>query len=250
MLKRGLQIIGIVIVVAVVFIIATTLRLDIPRGELVAKYGQPPSQFVTLPGGAIAHYRDQGNAQGPVLVLVHGSNASLHTWEPWVRELGDTYRIVTLDMPAHGLTGATPAAEYSVTAMAAFTREVVRALGIETFALGGNSMGGSVALNYAVAYREDLTGLILVCASGIAREETETSSGDAARSFSLINMPVVSTALRWLTPRFIFEDAIKGVFVDQSVVTGEMVDRYLELNVMAGTRDATRARFALSLIHI
>lgn len=245
MIKRIFLGVLALIAIAVIVIIAAFLRFDIPREELVAKYGNDASQFIELRSGAVAHVRDEGNRDGDVLVLVHGSNASLHTWEPWVAALGDTYRVVTLDMPAHGLTGATPEADYSPAGMAAFTHEVVRKLGIEKFTLGGNSMGGSVALNYAVAYPDDLEGLILVCSSGIAREETEASEGDAARSFSLVNMPVVSQALRWLTPRFIFEDGLRGVFVDQSIVTDAMVDRYIELNVMEGTRDATRIRFGI-----
>ncbi len=232
------------IAIAVAVIIAAFLRFDIPREELIAKYGSDTSQFITLRSGAVAHMRDEGNPDGKVLVLVHGSNASLHTWEPWVAALGDTYRVISLDMPAHGLTGATPDADYSVAGMVAFTREAVHKLGVEKFTLGGNSMGGAVALNYAVTYPQDLEGLILVCAAGIARDESEVSSGDAARSFSLVNMPGVGTAMRWLTPRFVFEDALNGVFMDKSIVTEAMVDRYVELNVMAGTRDATRKRFA------
>ncbi len=245
MVKRTLLGILVLILVAIGVIIAAFIQFDIPREELKAKYANDASQFIEISSGAVIHVRDQGNPDGAPLVLVHGSNASLHTWEPWVDELGDTYRVISLDMPAHGLTGATPEGDYSVGRMAAVTREVAERLGLETFTLGGNSMGGAVALNYAVAYPEDLDGLILVCAGGIAREEDEASSGDAARSFSLVNMPVVSTLLRWVTPRFVFEDALNAVFVDQSLVTDEMVQRYYDLNVMEGTRDATRERFSL-----
>ena len=79
---------------------------EIPRSVLEAKYATPPSQFLALKDVPRVHYRDQGPKTAPVLVLVHGSNASLFTWEPWVARLGDTFRIVTIDMPAHGLTGA------------------------------------------------------------------------------------------------------------------------------------------------
>lgn len=243
MLKRFFLGVLALVVIAIGVIIAAFLRFDIPREELQAKYGSPASQYITLSDGAIAHVRDEGNPDGAPIVLVHGSNASLHTWEPWVGLLGDTYRVITLDMPGHGLTGPVPANDYSPRAMADFTREVVQHLGLETFTLGGNSMGGGVTLHYAAAYPGDLDGIILVCSGGIARGADEESSGDAARSFSLVNMPVVSQALRWLTPRFIFEDGLRGVFVDQSVVTDEMITRYVELNVMEGTRDATRARF-------
>lgn len=232
------------VVLTLAVIVLAFLRFDIPREELMARYASEASRFVPLPSGAVVHVRDEGRRDGPVLVLLHGSNASLHTWEPWVQRLGDDYRVVSLDLPGHGLTGAVPDGDYSIEAMARFTHETARALGLSRFTLAGNSMGGAVALTYALTYPEDLEGLILVCASGLARDPAEAATGDAARSFALVNMPVVSTALRWLTPRFVFEDALRGVFVDQSIVTDEMVTRYLELNVMEGTRDATRARFS------
>mgnify|MGYP005843325809 CR=1 FL=1 len=244
MLRRFLLGVAALVIIAVGVIIAAFLRFDIPREDLTAKYASEASQFIELASGAVAHVRDEGNRDGETIVLVHGSNASLHTWEPWVAELGDTFRIVTLDLPGHGLTGAVPGGGYSVADMAGFTREVTQTLGLGRFTLGGNSMGGAVTLHYAARYPADLEGMILVDAAGIAREDSETSSGEAARSFSLVTMPVVGQALRWLTPRFVFENGLRGVFVDQSIVTDEMVTRYLELNVMAGTREATQARFA------
>ena len=76
---------------------------DLPDAELASKYAQSPSQFVTLPSGARVHYRDQGQRNGPALVLLHGSSASLYAWEPWVAQMGDQFRMVSLDLPAHGL---------------------------------------------------------------------------------------------------------------------------------------------------
>jgi alpha-beta hydrolase superfamily lysophospholipase len=108
---------------------------SIPRSVLEAKYATPPSKFVVLANGARVHYRDQGN--GPVLVLVHGSNASLFTWEPWVKRLGGSYRVITVDMPGHGLTGAVPSPDYSEQGMVDFLKAFVDKLGLQSFALGG-----------------------------------------------------------------------------------------------------------------
>src|ERR1700759_4858338 len=90
----------------------------IPRATLEAKYATPPSQFVdvtyksTLPEAdpaedkpARVHYRIRGPQDAPVIVLLHGSNASLFTWEPWSKRLSDEYRVVSVDLPGHGLTG-------------------------------------------------------------------------------------------------------------------------------------------------
>ena len=81
-------------------------RPDTPYATLEATYANAESQFMDLPGGVRVHYRDEGNAAGPTLVLVHGFSASLHTWEPWVARLGGDYRIISLDLPGHGLTRA------------------------------------------------------------------------------------------------------------------------------------------------
>src|SRR3546814_17981420 len=114
MVRRIFQGVGLLIVLAVVVIAVSVVRFDKTKDELAAKYAGAPSQFITLANGAVAHVRDQGNREGPALVLIHGSNASLHTWEHWAALLGAKYRIVTMDMPGHGLPGAVPGARKRV----------------------------------------------------------------------------------------------------------------------------------------
>jgi alpha-beta hydrolase superfamily lysophospholipase len=69
---------------------------DIPVATLKAKYASAASQFVEVSPGTTIHVRDEGPRAGAVVVLVHGSNASLHTWEPWVQRLtAKGYRVVS-----------------------------------------------------------------------------------------------------------------------------------------------------------
>ena len=96
-------------IVAIVLVAGIFLfKGELAPKEVDAKYTSDTSQFFTMRNGARIHFRDEGNPNGPAVVLVHGSNASLHTWEPWVAILGESYRIITMDLPAHGLTGAVP----------------------------------------------------------------------------------------------------------------------------------------------
>ena len=74
-------------------------------------------------------------------MLIHGANASLHTWEPWVKLLGPQYRVITLDLPAHGLTGQVPNRDYSTANQVDTVDAVVTELGIDQFVLGGNFDG-------------------------------------------------------------------------------------------------------------
>src|ERR1700730_15035602 len=111
--------IGLLVIVAV--LVGGFLYLnqpDMPRSALEAKYATPPSQFVVLPDGARAHFRDRGPRDAQVLVLLHGSNASLVTWEPWSKALSDRFRVVSVYLPGHGLTGAVPNRDYSQKGMA------------------------------------------------------------------------------------------------------------------------------------
>src|SRR5262249_25459864 len=125
---------------------------DISRSVLEAKYAMPPSQFVTLAGGTRVHFRDRGPRTAPVLLLLHGSNATLFTWESWARRLSDAFRVITIDMPGHGLTGAVPSGDYSQRAMTEFVARVADRLELARFAIGGNSMGGAVAARFAEEY--------------------------------------------------------------------------------------------------
>lgn len=235
--------IGLGVVVALLAVAFFALRNpSLPRADLVAKYASDASQFVEIQGGATAHVRDEGNRNGFPLVLIHGSNASLHTWEPWVEELGDTYRVISLDLPAHGLTGAvpdTPYDAYDVDAMVAFVDAVINKVGVSKFALAGNSMGGRVSWQYALVHPENISHLILLDASGIPEPEgTETPY-----VFRLLRMPLVGSLLTQITPRTLFEDGLKAAFTDKSMVTDEMVDLYRELSLMEGTREANLIRY-------
>jgi len=139
------------IVVIVLIIIGFWLfEGDFDAAEVDREYTSPSSQFLVLEDGGRIHYRDEGNPSGVPVVLIHGSNASLHTWSAWVDELGDTYRIVSLDLPGHGLTGKTPAHDYSSRTFVNTVDALVSHLGINQFVLGGNSMGGGVTWRYAL----------------------------------------------------------------------------------------------------
>src|SRR5437667_11044409 len=93
---------------------------DIPRATLEAKYAGGPSRFIMLPSGARAYVRDWGPRDAQALVLIHGSNASLFTWEPWAKRLGDTFRIITVDLPAPGPARAGPDRGHSGAGMGRF----------------------------------------------------------------------------------------------------------------------------------
>jgi len=215
---------------------------DTDPAAMRAKYGGAPSQFVALGGGLTVHLRDTGPRDAPVLMLVHGSNADLHTWDPWAARLSKRYRVIRFDLPGHGLTGPSPAGQYSAPAFADVVEKVRAKLGVDHMVLAGNSMGGGVAWHYASMYPEHLTGLILVDASG----QPPRGDHEAPLAFRIAQTPVLRDLMAHITPRSLIDKTVHQAFFDQELVTPAMVDRYWELLRYPGNRAATVERFSTS----
>ncbi|MBS0411335.1 MAG: alpha/beta hydrolase [Proteobacteria bacterium] len=225
---------GTVIVVLAVGWLALQ-RPDIPWPKLEAKYANAQSRWMDLPGGLHVHYRDQGRRDGPTIVLVHGFSASLHAWEPWVQRLGGDYRIITLDLPGHGLTRAPTTYQISPDANADLVDTVARRLGAGRFVIGGNSMGGGVAWNLALRHPEDVRALVLVDAAGWPRPTRR--DGPPPLIFALLGNPVGRALIRNIDTHVLAEKGLKSAYVDPALVTPALVDRYVELSRAPGHRD-------------
>ncbi len=213
---------------------------DIPAETLRARYASPASRFLVLEPGFAVHVRDEGPRDAPVLLLLHGSNASLHTWEPWVARLGRDHRIVSLDLQGHGLTGPIPSGCYTGTCMAETVERVRARLGIDRMVVGGNSMGGLVAIRYALAHPDRVSALILVDSAG-ARFRT---GGSRPLGFRIAAMPGARTLAEHITPRAMIARSLDQSTSVKAAATPEKVDRYWELLRHPGNRAATIARFS------
>lgn len=205
-----------------------------------AKYAPAPSQFVDLGGGLTLHVRDTGPRDAPVLMLLHGSNASLHTWEPWAQRLQGAYRVIRFDFPGHGLTGPSPSHAYGPRAFADVVERLRLKLKIPKFVLAGNSMGGSVAWHYALWHPERVRALVLVDASG----QPEPKGARLPFAFRVARTPVLREIAAEITPRGFIAGSLPDAFYDRSLVTPAMIDRYWELLRYPGNRTATLERFA------
>ncbi len=213
---------------------------DTDPAEMRAKYAGEPSQFVDIGNGREFHVRDEGPRDAPVIMLLHGSNADLHTWQQWTELLREDYRVVRYDQRGHGLTGPARDDGYSLKGFIADVDSVADALGIPTFTLAGNSMGGWIAAGYAIDNPGRLDALVLVDAGGapIMRK------GGGNIAFTLAGIPVVGDIMSQLLPRSLVERSLSQSVSNQDVVTDETVDRYWELARYPGNRLATRKRFS------
>ncbi len=221
-----------------VFIVVNRVP-DIPVDQLKARWAPSPSRFVEINGMQV-HLRDEGNPDDPTpIVLLHGTSASLHTWEGWVEALANERRIITFDMPAFGLTGPAPDGDYTIEAYARFVIAVLDKWNVnEPVVLGGNSLGGHIAWATAVLYPDRVEKLVLVDSSGVPFEAESMPIG-----FRIAQTPGLNKVMEQVLPRGMVEDSVKNVYADPSKVTPELVDRYFELTARAGNRAALAERF-------
>jgi pimeloyl-ACP methyl ester carboxylesterase len=232
-------------VLVIAFLLLRTSDTD--AAAMRAKYGGPPSQFVDIGDGVTVHLRDEGPKTAPAIILLHGSNADLHTWEPWVTALKSQYRVIRFDQVGHGLTGPDPAEDYSTANYVADIGAVADKLGLESFIIGGNSMGGKHALAYTIAHPERVTGLVLVDGSGgpmlkSGKKDDEKSSGNIG--FKIARMPGINLLAEQITPRSLIAQSLEQTVSVKSVANDANVTRYWELLRYPGNRRATLKRFS------
>ena len=125
---------------------------DLPLETLKKTYATTNSQFMLLEGMEV-HYRDEGPKTDSIpIVLIHGTGASLHTFNDWATTLSEHRRVLRMDLPAYGLTGPFLDRNYSTPHYVAFIAAFLEELGVEHCVLAGNSLGGKIAWNFIVMY--------------------------------------------------------------------------------------------------
>lgn len=114
--------------------------------------------------GVDLHVLTQGprDSEKPPVVLIHGASVNLRDMKI---ALGDRLSadrfVVMIDRPGRGYSGR-PEDGYDLTTQAALIKGAVDALGVEKPIVVGQSFGGAVALNYALQFQDEMTGLVLL----------------------------------------------------------------------------------------
>lgn len=125
------------------------------------------------------HHVELGNPTGPPLLLVHGFMSSRVQWDLNVDRLGQTLRLVLVELPGHGDSPAPDdPAPYRRDAVFASLEQIRHDLAIDRWFVCGHSLGGATVLRYALAHPEVVRGTIFTnsrAAFGTARAGTEAS---------------------------------------------------------------------------
>jgi pimeloyl-ACP methyl ester carboxylesterase len=229
-------IIGVLLVLAAVAL-AVTWQPDRQPAALEARWATPPSKFIDVKGQRV-HVRDEGPPADPSpIVLIHGTSASLHTWDGWVEQLRKHRRVIRFDLPGFGLTGPNVAGDYRDASHARFVLDVADTLGLGRFVVGGNSLGGEIAWRTALLAPQRVERLILVDAAGYAFIPESIPIG-----FRLAYSPAANRLGEYMLPRALIESSVRSVYGDPARVTPALVDRYFELTLREGNRRALGQR--------
>ena len=231
-----------VIVILVSGFVAFNWKNDVSVEELKKKYANTESEFVEIDGMQV-HFRDQGLATDSLpIVLIHGTGASLHTWESWVNELKNKHRIITLDLPAYGLTGPNKTGDYSQDFYVNFMENFLSKLNIKRCVLGGNSLGGSITWAFALEHPERVGKMILVDAGGYPMV-----SKSVPIAFQIARMPIVGNLFKYILPYAVIEKSLQNVYVHDDRITPELIERYYDLASRTGNRKAFLDRMKSSI---
>lgn len=219
---------AVIVVLAIVLVLGRNYLgiTDIPAAELQAKYGEGARYVEVL--GAPVRVKEAGT--GETLLLLHGFAASSDTWDGWMARLSPHYHVIAVDVAPFGVTGPLPGRTMSTAELQNFMDALVEKLGLESFYLGGNSLGGYISWNYALRHPEKVKKLILVDSAGYPME--------APLPVKLMRTPVLRDITAHFSPYFIVQQSVRDVYGHPENVTAAQVQRYHDMMRREGSRPA------------
>jgi len=151
---------------------------------LMRQRGRVARKTVTVDGRTWP-YLEGGDRSKPTLVMVHGFGADKDHWTFYAPWLTKDYHLIAPDLPGFGENDRDGELPFDVATQAARLKAFLDALGIERPHLGGNSMGGWIALRFAIDYPDRLRTLTLMNNAGIVgANESELQKLAADRDYN------------------------------------------------------------------
>ena len=143
-----------------------------------------------------------------------------------------------MDLPGYGLTGPFPNRNYYIGDYVDFLKCFLDEIGVKKCVLAGNSLGGNIAWRFTLKYSDIVNKLILIDAAGYPIKSRITPL-----AFEIAQIPIIQNLFTYITPRTVVKVSVENVYKDKAKVTEELVDRYFELTLRKGNRQAFVDRF-------
>jgi pimeloyl-ACP methyl ester carboxylesterase len=203
-----------------------------PPDSNAVPYLEAGSAFCELDGMRIHYTRDGSKTSGTTIVLLHGSGASLHIFNPVAAQLARKFDVVRLDLPGFGLTGPRPDRDYTIETYVQLLDRFLDQHAAGRVLLAGHSLGGRIAWTYALEHADRLSGLVLMNATGYPEKSVPLA-------LRLPRNPFLRPILRRFGSRRATAQNLRGVVgPGSSAVDDAMIDRVHALMSRPGNRSA------------
>ncbi len=210
------------------FLFISNITNDISLDDLKTEFKYKNSRFVKV-DGTFLHYVDEG--EGTPIILLHGTGASLHTWDLWAERLKDKYRVLRITLPGFGLSGPRRDKKYKIKDYVNLLESFVEKIGVEKFYLAGNSLGGSIAWLYTSYNDNKVKKLILINSSGFEFDEIPFVIKIARNKH-------LNFLIKKISPKFLIKKSLNEVYFDDKRISKSIINRYYKLNLREGNRQA------------
>lgn len=217
---------------------------ELPDWYITDKYSYADSKWIDNDFNTRIHYRDVG--EGPVIILLHSEISSLHVWEEWMNILSEDFRLIAIDLPGSGLTGAphclsdkseTCSDNLSGDYIAHTLEYFIDDLGINKFSLIGSSYSGYLAAQYAgLQHPEKLDKLILISPKGFQQELPPILEKSTSFGFSSI--------VKYVQPSGIIAEIVDN-FYGVKPPTRAVTQRYIHLAQSDGAHKSNMTQLEL-----
>jgi 4,5:9,10-diseco-3-hydroxy-5,9,17-trioxoandrosta-1(10),2-diene-4-oate hydrolase len=187
----------------------------------------PEDRYIKI-GEINTRYWTAGDS-GPNVVLIHGVGRFLEEWRPSFNALAAHCRVYALDLPGHGHTDKPLSVSYRLADLAGFINDFMVALDISPAHVVGHSLGGGIALQLVLQFRESVDKLVLVCSAGLGKEATLV--------LRITAVPVLGEILT--RPSFNGTRRLLKEFVkDPAFLTDDFVDLSYRMAALPGAQQA------------
>jgi pimeloyl-ACP methyl ester carboxylesterase len=212
---------------------------DESRPALEAKYHLSPDGYIEVDGIKL-FVVDSGPRDAPCVVMLHGFGSSLQTFDAWAAGLSSNYRVIRLDLPGFGLTGADPTGDYSDARTMKLLSGLLDTLHVAKASFIGNSMGGRFAWEFAANDPGRVDKLILISPDGFASTGFEYGKAPA--------VPLMLRALPYTMPKAMLKQTLVPAYADPKRLSDATVTRYYDFMRAPGVRQAVIDRTAQTVL--
>ncbi len=175
-------------------------------------------RVLDLSGGNI-QIREDGPADAPTVVLLHGFATSMHWWTEATKRLARDLHVVRVDSLGHG-GSAKPRDGYSMENQARLVQQALDELGVRRAILAGHSMGGGVATALTEIDPSLVGGVVMVASP------PDGESGELPFLARLGFVPVLGQAIRRVVPDSVVEDNLKDAFHGDPDIPAQFVEDF------------------------